>query len=83
MVGDDDGRGVMRVVNGVVNGDEDGDKERRMAAVVVDREHRSLVRSLIGSPPPRRSGSGGGGGGGVVDGKALRRVERNLSALGF
>lgn len=78
MVGDDDGRGVMRVVNGVVNGDEDGDKERRMAAVVVDREHRSLVRSLIGSPPPRRSG-----GGGVVDGKALRRVERNLSALGF
>lgn len=78
MVGDDDGRGVMRVVNGVVNGDEDGDKERRMAAVVVDREHRSLVRSLlVGSPPPRRSGGGG------VDGKALRRVERNLSALGF
>lgn len=85
------GRGLM-VVNGDGDEDEDESKENRYQrmAGVVDRKHRSLVQSLVGPPsasasPPhplrRRSGDGGGGGG--VDVKALRQMERNLSALGF
>lgn len=75
------GRGLM-VVNG--DGDEGESEENRYQrmAGVVDRKHRSLVQSLVGlpsaSPPRHRSGGGGG-----VDVKALRQMERNLSALGF
>lgn len=77
------GRG-MRVVNWHGDEDEEGQCHDRRRAEVVDREHRSLVQSLIGPPPPRparpsrRSGDAG-----VVDVKALRQVERNLAALGF